>query len=231
MVFVVVQFSATMSSLLIILLVISSSFYLVLFKVLLNRMLLILRLAIACNVLEPSVNLILFPQGQISLFIALPVGYQGIAFITLAIMALLFRILDVLYLTWKQSNVDIFLMDWERPKGMILPANQNAESDTSKAIPTPVSIWRTYFVANEWNEIQSLRKMSPTLVLMTVVFFLEAVGIKHLAEEAPTGHVTVSDERYSAPHSRALRFALATLLYGLFAVVLVSVNTLTTLLR
>ena len=137
-------------------------------------------------------------------------------------MALSFRILDVLYLVWKQSSVHIFLMDWERPRGMLLATANTSELDASKAVPSPVSIWRTYFVANEWNEIQSLRKISPTLVLVAVILFLEVFGLRHLAEEAPTAYVSVSVERYSAPHNRVLRFAMATTLYILFSALLVS---------
>lgn len=47
-------------------------------------------------------------------------------------------------------------------------ANGEAKRD-----PSPVSIWRTYFVANEWNEIQTIRKISPTFQIMAVLFFLE----------------------------------------------------------
>lgn len=46
-------------------------------------------------------------------------------------------------------------------------------SGESKHDTSPVSIWRTYFVANEWNEIQTIRKISPTFQIMTVLFFLE----------------------------------------------------------
>ena len=47
-----------------------------------------------------------------------------------------------------------------------------------KRDPSPVSIWRTYFVANEWNEIQTIRKISPTFQIMAVLFLLE-VHFRH----------------------------------------------------
>jgi len=56
----------------------------------------------------------------------------------------------VLWLLWFQSQVDIFLLDWERPRG-----NQTNQTNGDKPVSmAPVSIWRTYFVANKWNEIQ-----------------------------------------------------------------------------
>lgn len=70
-------------------------------------------------------------------------------------------------------------MDWERPRASgNLPrpqangsSNQNSVPDTQK-----ISIWRTYFVANEWNEIQTLRKTSLSLQLLVVLLFLKVVG-------------------------------------------------------
>ena len=82
------------------------------------------------------------------------------------------QVVHTVYLLWYQCNVDIFFMDWERPKGLLLSSNLNAEA-TPTSVSTPVSIWRTYFVANEWNEIQSLRRINHTLMLILVLLFLE----------------------------------------------------------
>ena len=85
------------------------------------------------------------------------------------------QVLYIIYLVWHQCTIDIFFIDWERPRGVLLTTNQNVEQSTA-TIPTtvtsPVSIWRTYFVANEWNEIQSLRKTNPTLLLFLTLLFL-----------------------------------------------------------
>lgn len=86
------------------------------------------------------------------------------------------------YLIWHQCTIDIFLIDWERPRGIVLTANQVTDAPiqappTKAVCSSPVSIWRTYFIANEWNEIQSVRKINPTLLLLLVLLFLE-VGMK-----------------------------------------------------
>ena len=83
------------------------------------------------------------------------------------------QVIHIAYLVWHQCTVDIFLIDWERSRGVLLTTNQNPESiATPTTVTAPVSIWRTYFVANEWNEIQSLRKLNPTLLLLLVLLFL-----------------------------------------------------------
>jgi hypothetical protein len=45
--------------------------------------------------------------------------------------------------------MDIFLIDWERSRGRILSKEPGKPNTVS-----PVSIWRTLFVGNEFNEIQ-----------------------------------------------------------------------------
>lgn len=151
------------------------------------------------------------------MFLALPLlEYQEVAFITLLSLATLFRFLQIVYLVWKQTSIQIFLIDWEKPKVM-------ATLDTPTTTPTSVSIWRTYFVANEWNEIQTLRKINSFLVLVITVLFLEVIGLKNIAERVPGSHVTTPPTRYSAPHSSVLRLGLGVSFYILFAIIAVSI--------
>ena len=72
----------------------------------------------------------------------------------------------------KQVSVDIFFIDWERPRArssVMQPRSQTLPENTEQ----PVSIWRTYFVANEWNEIQAKRRISLTFQLIVTVFLLK----------------------------------------------------------
>lgn len=95
------------------------------------------------------------------------------------------QVIHVSYLIWHQCAVDIFFMDWERPRGLLLSSNLSAvprgTTPTSGTKPTsvatPISIWRTYFVANEWNEIQSVRKINHTILLVLVLLFQEVCTI------------------------------------------------------
>lgn len=95
-----------------------------------------------------------------------------------------------------QCNINIFFIDWERPRvkisstsGRLASGSKNvAESSadgkksSGSAAKTPdkintemagVSIWRTYFAANEWAEIQSKRKVNIGLQIFGVLFFLK----------------------------------------------------------
>lgn len=68
-----------------------------------------------------------------------------------------------------QVNVDIFFIDWEKPrryeqddsKAHLLARQMSSTSRSeslkfimAEARSNSVSVWRTYFVANEWNELQ-----------------------------------------------------------------------------
>lgn len=66
------------------------------------------------------------------------------------------KTLDILVLIYRQTNIDIFFIDWE---------NSRTGED--------VSIWRTYFLANEFQEIQTNRRIHLTLQLFLVLFLLK----------------------------------------------------------
>jgi meckelin len=63
-----------------------------------------------------------------------------------------------------QAHIDIFFIDWEKPR----PSSnrrQLASTDEAAVAAAPteaeegshcVSIWRTLFIANEWNELQTV---------------------------------------------------------------------------
>ena len=82
------------------------------------------------------------------------------------------KLVDIGHLLVSQMSADIFLLDWERPKPSV-------KGDSSQQ--PSVSVWRTYLIANEWNELQSVRKTSLTLQIIFVVFILKVCGLEHLA--------------------------------------------------
>jgi meckelin len=69
--------------------------------------------------------------------------------------------------------VDVFLLDWERPH----PTAGGASSKDPS-----VSVWRTYLVANEWNELQAKRKTHLALQIFIVVFILRVRGVVKYAK-------------------------------------------------
>ena len=109
------------------------------------------------------------------------------------------QFLAVMYMIYKQASVDVFLMDWERPKGQVVPK----DGDIRNAQPASISIWRTFFIANEWHELQAVRKISLELTLFAVLFLLEGVGLSALASPQPA-----FTDLTPLPPNVILRFAL-----------------------
>ena len=122
-----------------------------------------------------------------------------------------FKVLTV-FVRWRQSFVDIFFIDWERPQGKVVSVGGTAGGCS---VEVPVTIWRTYFVANEWNEIQTVRQINPVFQYFAAVFFLSVVGFGNIATMDPRSdfHTATDDVVYHAPMSNILRYACVTIVY------------------
>ncbi|CAF4375937.1 unnamed protein product, partial [Adineta steineri] len=74
-----------------------------------------------------------------------------------------------------------------------------------------VSAWRTYFVANEFNEIQTFRRIHVSFHLLFVLFLLKVINLENLALAGPD--ITLSaptfDGNYTAEYNRIFRIGIA----------------------
>ncbi|NXO00768.1 MKS3 protein, partial [Rhinopomastus cyanomelas] len=154
---------------------------------------------------------LVFFKGQQFLFVLLPLPSQEEDFVTYVACAFSLKALQFLQLLVSQLTIDIFFIDWERPKGKVLKAVEG--KGVTKSAAAPVSIWRTYFIANEWNEIQTVRKINPLFQVLAVLFFLEVVGFSNLALMDSSSSLSRSSESYIAPCSRILRFGVSAALW------------------
>ena len=106
--------------------------------------------------------------------------------------------------------IDIFFIDWERPKE---GGNKMSADGKSVGTGSSVSIWRTYFVANEWNEIQTIRKTNVFFQLMATLFFLEVLNFKEFGRSDPSNDLFPNDQYYDSPYNPMLRFAIGCSVY------------------
>ncbi|EAT42306.1 AAEL006128-PA, partial [Aedes aegypti] len=82
------------------------------------------------------------------------------------------------------ASIDIFFIDWERPKifdaGIgnqrthLLDTPSIASSATARPTCDSVSAWRNYFIANEWQELATKRKIS--MFAHTILLIEEYLG-------------------------------------------------------
>ncbi|XP_042906064.1 meckelin isoform X2 [Parasteatoda tepidariorum] len=147
-------------------------------------------------------------------------------------LALTMKAIQVIHLLFVQCSINIFFVDWERPrvrsscvsvrsatttKGV---AETNVSSENIKGcLPktTPdkmhtdmagISIWRTYYVANEWTEIQSKRKINLCAQLFGVLFFLKVLDFESYALASLKFNLPPSEVHKYVPYSACSRLAL-----------------------
>ncbi|XP_029307433.1 meckelin isoform X2 [Cottoperca gobio] len=150
---------------------------------------------------------LIFYKAQQFVSVLLPLPAQEEQFVTYIGCAFALKAVQFLHKLILQVSTDVFFIDWERPRSKASRTMQGAGEP--KRDPSPVSIWRTYFVANEWNEIQTIRKISPTFQIMAVLFFLEVLGFSNLALRDPWSTLQRSSQAYTPSYSLILRYGLA----------------------
>ncbi|ESO89760.1 hypothetical protein LOTGIDRAFT_192673 [Lottia gigantea] len=159
---------------------------------------------------------LVFFKGQDAAFLVHPSGKGLEEWTILFIVAFVMKFLNVIHIIVMQCIIDIFFIDWERP---IARAINNQSQDKRSRQEMPVSIWRTYFVANEWNELQGIRKLNKIFQVFAVLFFLKVVGFENVTTMDPDGSVSKSDDVYKSEMSYVFRYAIASLIYILVAIV------------
>lgn len=97
---------------------------------------------------------------------------------------LYFQLIQVINIICTQVMTDIFFLDWERPREIAGKANGKNENNAGAKCTAPVSIWRTYFIANEWNELQVTRRINLAIQLLSVLFFLKVWALLRCAQVA-----------------------------------------------
>lgn len=157
---------------------------------------------------------LLFYKQQTVVYRVLPSKSQESLLRALLITGFVFKIFDVIYILYSQIFVDVFFIDWERPRGRF-ETNGQAGNESN----VPVSIVRTLFVANEWREIQTIRRIKPTLQLLLVLFFLKVVGFEHLTTTDPASRFSANPSvDYVGEVNFALRFAVTAILFICIAI-------------
>lgn len=91
------------------------------------------------------------------------------AFVMMLHVLFFCQLFHIIHLVYRQASVDLFFIDWE-------PARKENKS---------VSVWRTILVANEWNEMQTLRRTDICLTLFALGFFLLGLKLENNATQQP----------------------------------------------
>jgi len=145
-----------------------------------------------------------FYKGQDAVYTMIPEDHRIGGFYMILRVACIFQVVYVCFVVHRQVNYDIFFIDWEK-------ARQGPSQGMTSKHYHPISVWRTLFVCNEWNELQVQRITSQEFTLITLMLFLYGLQLKGLANFTPNSS-DLEDSPFTN-QSQVLRFALATFLF------------------
>jgi len=109
-----------------------------------------------------------------------------------------FQLWYVLMMIYRQCRADLFFIDWEpQPTKTKSGSGSGSGNGSGPVTANQVSVWRTILVANEWNEMQTLRKTDLRFTLFMLGFVLLGVNEEYNATHQPSlvdksqGHLNV----------------------------------------
>ncbi|XP_045605694.1 meckelin [Procambarus clarkii] len=133
------------------------------------------------------------------------------------------KLVQVIHIVYVQVTLDMFIIDWEQPRARnSIPHPQlsnNLEEEEKSKGEQPISIWRTYFIANEWHELQTYRKIDLGCQLFLTLLFLKVFGFENLAAADPDSSFSPNNGNYNSPQSYVCRFTVSMTVYALIAAV------------
>ena len=95
------------------------------------------------------------------------------------------KLLSLAHVLWRQCQVDVFFVDWEKSHGRLVDAAGDGGESGGGDVMAPVSYWRSLFITNEWAELQTKRMVNVELTLLGLVFLLRGCNLDNLATSNP----------------------------------------------
>ncbi|CEF59406.1 Meckelin [Strongyloides ratti] len=137
-------------------------------------------------------------KAQKVIVFVLPIDENIFHFKNYIIAALFLKFVAIIKKYTELILADTFFIDWEKPKGEInnkeynnikgenlLNNKINNINKDNKLFLRQVGIWRTYFVANEWNELQNYRKIHIGIHLFSIIIIFEVLNLKSFTVAEP----------------------------------------------
>ncbi|KAI9100497.1 Meckelin [Phlyctochytrium arcticum] len=101
-------------------------------------------------------------------------------FRAILIITLVCQCANVLMLLYQQCEVDIFFIDWERSRGRILRTGGEGKPKLAT-----VSVWRSIFAMNEWDKMQTYRRVNIEFSILAMYFVFQGLRLRNLATAQP----------------------------------------------
>ncbi|KAL3104882.1 hypothetical protein niasHT_026377 [Heterodera trifolii] len=134
------------------------------------------------------------------------------SFVAYLVSAVALKALSLAHTLVCLTLVQTFFIDWERPRALKNSEQKRpideakGEQKATDSQHASVVIWRTYLIANEWNELQLYRKTRLSVQLLIVLFLLDYMEFGNFAKLQPGfGRV---DQPSEVVETRMSRFAV-----------------------
>ncbi|QDZ19522.1 meckelin [Chloropicon primus] len=151
-----------------------------------------------------SIYWLLFFKFQSEVYAILATDSKMATFNGVVVITTILTTVAVLELLWNQTHYDVFFIDWEKPWRILSPGEE-------KETEAPVSAWRTLFVGNEWNRLQTKRIASFELTIIVTVLIMVGFRVERLAQITPD-QSDLDAHSYNEV-STILRFSLVSLCF------------------
>ncbi|XP_055544180.1 meckelin [Wyeomyia smithii] len=169
-----------------------------------------------------AVHVFVTYKTQENVKILLPVEVQSALEVFICV-AFSFKLLKIMRIFVQISGIDIFFIDWERPKILdngfgnqrthLLDTTSVTSNATNRPSCDSVSAWRNYFIANEWQELATKRKISMFSHVVLLITAFSFLGFEHWSSRS-FGLELHKNEEHIGPHDKVLTVAVGILVYG-----------------
>ncbi|XP_031367757.1 meckelin [Apis dorsata] len=140
---------------------------------------------------------------------------------TFTVIAFFSKFIEILGFICQYWNIDIFFIDWEQPKIINNQFDKQKTENSISKISTqimnkdsnfdnlPISIWRTYFIANKWLNLQTKRKINIMIQLLAVLCIFQIIQLCPWIVGIPELTFILSENNYDF----ILYYTICTLIY------------------
>uniref|UniRef100_A0A182QLK9 Meckelin n=1 Tax=Anopheles farauti TaxID=69004 RepID=A0A182QLK9_9DIPT len=161
-------------------------------------------------------------KTQSTIHLLLPLEIQNVVEVFIYV-AFSLKIVKLLRVFFYMANVDIFFIDWERPKifdigtmgqriHQLDTPSIASSTNTKPSSHDSVSAWRNYFIANEWQELATKRKISMFAHIVLLALAFVVLGFENWSSNAFHLHLHRNEESLGEP-DKMLLVAVGILVY------------------
>ncbi|TPX32052.1 hypothetical protein SmJEL517_g04744 [Synchytrium microbalum] len=125
-----------------------------------------------------------FFKGESGLTVMLPYSSGDMITFNAALAGIFtLQLIYVMREVYGQCTIDVFFIDWEKSRGKSFDPIDPVHSSRARA--AAISVWRSIFVANQWNALQIYRRLNIEFCLFWVYFILQGCGVRYAATPQP----------------------------------------------